>query len=43
MAPGANAELKEFELPPSDAVLGQLEIPDEAVAVRGSIGRVSSA
>ena len=31
VAPGANAELKEFELPPSDAVLAQLEIPDEAV------------
>jgi ribokinase len=31
VAPGANAGLKEFELPPSDAVLAQLEIPDEAV------------
>ena len=31
VAPGANGELKEFELPPGDAVLAQLEIPDEAV------------
>ena len=31
VAPGANAELKEFELPPGDAVLTQLEVPDEAV------------
>jgi ribokinase len=31
VAPGANAELKEFELSPSDAVLTQLEVPDEAV------------
>ena len=31
VAPGANAELKELELAPSDAVLAQLEIPDEAV------------
>ena len=31
VAPGANAELREFELPPSDAVLTQLEIPDAAV------------
>ena len=31
VAPGANAELREFELPPGDAVLAQLEIPDEAV------------
>jgi len=31
VAPGANAELKEFELGESDAVLTQLEIPDEAV------------
>ena len=31
VAPGANAELKDFELPPADAVLAQLEIPDEAV------------
>ena len=31
VAPGANAELKEFELPQSDAVLTQLEVPDEAV------------
>lgn len=31
VAPGANSELKEFELPPSDAVLTQLEVPDEAV------------
>ena len=31
VAPGANAELKELELKPSDAVLTQLEIPDEAV------------
>lgn len=31
VAPGANSELRDFELPPSDAVLVQLEIPDEAV------------
>ena len=31
VAPGANAELKDFELKPSDAVLAQLEIPDGAV------------
>jgi ribokinase len=31
VAPGANAELKVRELPPGDAVLAQLEIPDEAV------------
>ena len=31
VAPGANAELREFELPAHDAVLAQLEIPDEAV------------
>jgi ribokinase len=31
VAPGANAELREFELGQSDAVLTQLEIPDEAV------------
>jgi ribokinase len=31
VAPGANAELREFELPESDAVLCQLEVPDEAV------------
>jgi ribokinase len=31
VAPGANAELKDVELPASDAVLAQLEIPDEAV------------
>jgi ribokinase len=31
VAPGANAELGGFELPPADAVLTQLEIPDAAV------------
>jgi ribokinase len=31
VAPGANAELAGFELAPSDAVLCQLEIPDDAV------------
>jgi len=31
VAPGANWELRDFELPPSDAVLCQHEIPDEAV------------
>jgi ribokinase len=31
VAPGANAELKELELAPADAVLTQLELPDEAV------------
>ena len=31
VAPGANAELTELELEPSDAVLAQLEIPDGAV------------
>jgi ribokinase len=31
VAPGANAELDAVELQPSDAVLTQLEIPDEAV------------
>jgi ribokinase len=31
VAPGANAELDTVELEPSDAVLVQLEIPDEAV------------
>ena len=31
VAPGANAELRELELEPSDAVLAQLEVPDEAV------------
>jgi ribokinase len=31
VAPGANAELKEVQLPPADAVLAQLEIPDAAV------------
>jgi len=31
VAPGANAALREFELPESDAVLCQLEVPDEAV------------
>jgi ribokinase len=31
VAPGANGELGGFELAPSDAVLSQLEIPDEAV------------
>jgi ribokinase len=31
VAPGANAELRDVELAPSDAVLTQLEIPDEAV------------
>ena len=31
VAPGANAELKALELEPGDAVLAQLEIPDEAV------------
>jgi ribokinase len=31
VAPGANATLGAVELPPSDAVLCQLEIPDEAV------------
>lgn len=31
VAPGANDEVGEFELPPSDGVLCQLEIPDEAV------------
>jgi ribokinase len=31
VAPGANAELKDFELRASDAVLAQLEIPDAAV------------
>src|SRR5262249_40968302 len=32
VAPGANAEGGDFELGPSDGVLAQLEIPDEAVA-----------
>ena len=32
VAPGANATLAEVELPPHDAVLCQLEVPDEAVA-----------
>jgi ribokinase len=32
VAPGANAEVGEFELPASDGVLTQLEIPDAAVA-----------
>ncbi len=31
VAPGANGTLKDFELPPADAVLAQLEIPDAAV------------
>ena len=31
VAPGANAELGEFELAPADAVLCQLEVPDTAV------------
>jgi len=31
VAPGANAELAEFELPDADAVICQLEIPDAAV------------
>jgi ribokinase len=31
VAPGANAELGSFELPEADAVLCQLEIPDQAV------------
>ena len=31
VAPGANAALRDFELADSDAVLAQLEIPDEAV------------
>lgn len=31
VAPGANAEVAGFELPPSDGVLCQLEIPDAAV------------
>ena len=31
VAPGANAELEEFELPEVDAVICQLEIPDAAV------------
>jgi ribokinase len=31
VAPGANAALSGFELPPADAVLCQLEIPDAAV------------
>jgi ribokinase len=31
VAPGANWELAEFELPGSDAVISQLEIPDAAV------------
>jgi ribokinase len=31
VAPGANAHLGEVELPPHDAVLCQLEVPDEAV------------
>jgi ribokinase len=31
VAPGANWELDEFELPESDAVISQLEIPDAAV------------
>jgi ribokinase len=31
VAPGANAELKDVELAPSDAVLAQLEVPDAAV------------
>ena len=31
VAPGANATLGKIELPPHDAVLCQLEIPDEAV------------
>ena len=31
VAPGANSQLSGFELPESDAVLCQLEIPDEAV------------
>lgn len=31
VAPGANAQLRDFELPECDAVLCQLEIPDEAV------------
>ncbi|MDX6397156.1 MAG: ribokinase [Gaiellaceae bacterium] len=31
VAPGANAELRDFELAAADAVLTQLEVPDEAV------------
>ena len=31
VAPGANAELGEVQLPPHDAVLAQLEVPDAAV------------
>ena len=31
VAPGANAELRDIRLPPADAVLAQLEIPDAAV------------
>ena len=31
VAPGANAELRDVQLPAADAVLCQLEIPDEAV------------
>ncbi|MDQ3066125.1 MAG: ribokinase [Actinomycetota bacterium] len=31
VAPGANAELRELEMPQADAVLAQLEVPDDAV------------
>jgi ribokinase len=31
VAPGANARLRSVEVPPSDAVLCQLEVPDEAI------------
>src|SRR4029453_4760070 len=34
VAPGANAELREFDLPQSDAVLTQLEVPAEPVGGR---------
>ena len=37
VAPGANAELKDFELPACDAVLAQLEIPDRPCAAPGTV------
>ena len=43
VAPGANAELTQFELPQSDAVLTQLEVPDEAVRRAWELSRGFSA
>ncbi len=42
VAPGANALLGPVELPPSDAVLCQLEIPDAAVRDASGSRRAAS-